>query len=217
MDDAIYRHRRTWDPEAQRNVTDKYQDSLREASIQLRSGTRFFPLDPNPKDTHTSDIAHALAMKCRYTGHTRVFYSVAEHCVLVSEVLEEMGADLTVQRQGLLHDASEAYLPDVAAPIKPHIKGFKILERRVHDAVAERYDLPTPWPRAIKDVDELLFHYEASCLLDPVDWWERADLMSYEEILRNVRINGWLPLEARNHWIRRYEFLWPGETVQRPL
>ena len=51
---------------------------------QTFTGRQFFPLDPDPQDIDIVDIAHSLAMQCRYNGHTDRFYSVAEHCVHVS-------------------------------------------------------------------------------------------------------------------------------------
>ena len=52
--------------------------------MQTFTGRQFFPLDPHPNDVDPVDIAHALSLICRYGGHTRRFYSVAEHCVLLS-------------------------------------------------------------------------------------------------------------------------------------
>lgn len=81
--------------------------------IQTYTGRRFWPLDPRPEDVCIEDIAHALALKTRYTGHTRIPYSVAEHCVRCSRIVSPAFA-----LPALLHDAAEAYLPDLAAPIK---------------------------------------------------------------------------------------------------
>jgi 5'-deoxynucleotidase YfbR-like HD superfamily hydrolase len=101
--------------------------------IQTFTGRQFWPLDPRPEDIELLDIAHALANKCRYTGHTRSFYSVAQHSVLVSEIVPAADA-----HWGLLHDASEAYLPDVARPVKRELAGFQEIENRLMGCVAER-------------------------------------------------------------------------------
>ena len=73
----------------------------------------------HPDDVNIVDIAHSLAMQCRFTGHTKVFYSVAQHSVLVSKLLERRGCDHATVLWGLMHDAAEAYLVgDVATPVK---------------------------------------------------------------------------------------------------
>ena len=84
--------------------------------IQSASGKVVTPLNLRPEQVNIHDIAHALANKCRYTGHTREFMGVGQHCLFGSELIDPKFA-LTF----LLHDASEAYLPDIATPIKPHV------------------------------------------------------------------------------------------------
>lgn len=51
--------------------------------IETFTGRQFFPLEPDFEQVDIRDIAHALSMKCRYTGHVREFYSVAQHSVLM--------------------------------------------------------------------------------------------------------------------------------------
>ncbi len=87
-----------------------------EPRIQTFTGKKFYPLAPRAEDICIEDIAHALSRKCRFGGHTKMFYSVAQHCVLVSELLEPSTESTLLW--GLLHDAAEAYMPDFATPIK---------------------------------------------------------------------------------------------------
>lgn len=104
--------------------------------VATYSGKRVWPLDPRPEDISLEDIAHALSMKCRYSGHTKRFYSVAQHCRIVSfHVPAELAA------YGLLHDAAEYVLPDIARPIKAAIPGFDKIEARLMRAIAERFGL----------------------------------------------------------------------------
>lgn len=112
--------------------------------IQTLSGKQFWPLDPRAEDVCIEDIAHSLSLKCRFTGHVRKFYSVADHCIRVSYAVRPAFA-----LPALLHDAAEAYLCDVAAPIKRYIGSlegpdetpglvvvpFSKLEDRVLDAI----------------------------------------------------------------------------------
>jgi len=83
------------------------------ATIGLFSGGTFDILNPRAEDVRIEDIAHALSQQCRFTGHTKTFYSVAQHSVLASTLVaapDELWA--------LLHDASEAYMGDMNRPLK---------------------------------------------------------------------------------------------------
>src|SRR4051812_30250690 len=79
--------------------------------MQTFTGRQFWPVDPRADEIAIEDIARALAMTCRFGGHVRFHYSVAQHSFLVSLVCSPEHA-----LWGLLHDASEAYLGDVVWP-----------------------------------------------------------------------------------------------------
>src|SRR6266516_3714044 len=112
--------------------------------IILASGKWFNVFDPKPEDIDLKDIAHALANQCRFTGHVREFYSVAQHSVLVSQFCDASDA-----QWGLLHDASEAYLSDIARPIKKH-PDFGPFYLKVEDgltaAIMKAFDLTKDIP-----------------------------------------------------------------------
>lgn len=76
------------------------------------SGWRYWPEDPRPGDFNVHDIANALAGTCRFNAHADEHYSVAQHCVLMSE--RAPGFEFLA----LMHDAPEAYLHDIATPVK---------------------------------------------------------------------------------------------------
>ena len=113
-------------------------------------GIRFWPLLPNPADIRIEDIAHALSNQCRFGGHAREFYSVAEHCVRVSQNCRPEDA-----LWGLLHDASEAYLSDVPAPLKelPQFEAYRAAERSLQGTIAVRFGLSTEQPRSVTEAD----------------------------------------------------------------
>lgn len=165
--------------------------------IQTASGRALYPLDPNPADIDIDDIAHALAMKCRYNGHTSHFYSVAEHSVYVSHYVPAQYA-----LWGLLHDASEAYLPDVSRPIKPHMPGFRAIEDRVMDAVTTRFGMQASEPVAVKTVDTAILHDEKKALMphDPLPWGIPGEGLG-------VRIECWSPTEAKVKFLQRFKAL----------
>ena len=133
--------------------------------------------NPEPATIDLSDIAHALAHTCRYGGHCKRFYSVAEHAVLVSRRLEEQGASNRRLRAGLHHDDSEAYLGDIPRPMKPLLgKAYRDLTDRMDEAIigALRLGLGTGalHDPMVKEADNWALFLEARFLLPSrgVNW-----------------------------------------------
>lgn len=104
--------------------------------ILTYTGRQVWPLHMRPLDFDLLDIAHALSMKCRFSGHTREFYSVAQHSVLAAENAWHVGVDAKV---ALLHDAAEAYLPDIATPLKHQLPETKAAEQAIQGLIFQRY------------------------------------------------------------------------------
>lgn len=116
--------------------------------ITTYNGVKFWPLDPRVNEIDIEDIAHSLSMLCRFNGHIKSFYSVAQHSVLVSEVCSEEN-----KLYGLLHDASEAYLSDLPSPIKHSMPFFKKVENNLQKFVCEKFGLPNEEPEEVKKAD----------------------------------------------------------------
>lgn len=90
------------------------------------SGGAIYPLSPDPKDVSVYDIAYALGNVCRFGGHCRSFYSVAQHSVLVAaNVAREL------RYAALLHDAAEAYIGDLVRPAKQGASSYRAIEHRL--------------------------------------------------------------------------------------
>ena len=94
-------------------------------------------------------------------------YSVGQHSLLVSSLLEESGFEEHVQLQGLLHDASEAYLTDLNTPTKQHVPGYKMAEMRAQKSICKKFGLPYPFHHAVKQADNEAFDKEKPNLLPP--------------------------------------------------
>lgn len=142
--------------------------------IETFTGKKFCPLNPRPEDVCIEDIAHSLAMQCRFNGHTRVFYSVAEHSVLMAEELAVLGYDKTVQLYGLLHDAAEAYLCDLPQPIKHELNQYRVAEIKLQRTILGALGLPAPdidAEAAITIMDRWLLGYEGRKLMSDRDAW----------------------------------------------
>lgn len=86
--------------------------------IRTYTGIEFYLDDPRPEVVDIRDIAHALSNICRFTGHTKSFYSVAQHSVWVADCLILWDCPRSLVKAGLLHDAAEAYYGDLSYPLK---------------------------------------------------------------------------------------------------
>jgi hypothetical protein len=134
----------------------------------------FDPFEVTLGDIDIRDIAHALSMLCRYCGHTRSFYSVAEHSLLVSRLAEHAA---TVDEQhdprsdsvriaakwGLLHDASEAYLGEVCRGLK-HRPGTMEVYREAEESLSWKI-----WQRFMAPRDAVEQHFLEKRIVKPID------------------------------------------------
>lgn len=130
--------------------------------MQTATGKQFYPLAPKMTDIDIEDIAHALSLQCRFNGHTRKFYSVAEHSVHVSYAVPRKMA-----LPALLHDAHEAYLGDMISPLKAHFPKMSKYEEVLDRLIQGRFNYSVTMEEAaiIKQADMYLCKLEAENLL----------------------------------------------------
>ena len=156
--------------------------------MQTFSGRRFWALEPRAEDVAVEDVCHALSLLCRYGGHSSVFYSVAEHCVLVGQ---------KVGIHGLLHDAGEAYLLDIPRPVKQLIPEYKVAELRVLEAIYVALEIPFPTEEeeaAVKEADNRMLATEKLVLHKPGHPWALPAPYPDTPILC------WSPQQAEAEW-----------------
>lgn len=185
--------------------------------MQTFTGRQFWPCDPRPEDVCIEDIAHALSLQCRFAGHCRTFYSVAEHCVRVSVAAATLAAEIAplherpatwvpfVALLALLHDGSEAYIVDVPRPLKPALHDYKPIETRVQAAIEAHFhvDAASAASRAVvHDADEALLATEARDLMAPPP----AAWTLYAAPLPE-RIEPWSAAEAERAFLARFAVL----------
>ena len=171
-------------------------------SITTFSGFRFWPMLPNPDDIRIEDIAHSLSNHCRFGVHAREFYSVAEHSVRVSQHCRPEDA-----LWGLLHDASEAYLSDVPAPMKalPAFDAYRAAERSLQGTIAVRFGLSTEQPRSVTEADRAVLGIEIRDLLRPTVGRQPGRPPHHKLTITNP----WQPRIAKARFLSRFrELCW---------
>lgn len=118
------------------------------------------------------DIAKGLSNVCRFAGQCNHFYSVAEHSVLVADILQRAGAPAPVVFAGLMHDASEALLGDITSPLKSMLPGYVEIEAEVQSYLMDRL---APGARheahAIRTADLIALAIEQRDVMHNKDVW----------------------------------------------
>jgi uncharacterized protein len=167
--------------------------------MQTFTGRAFYPMAPAAEDVDGRDIAHALSLLCRYGGHSRSFYSVGEHCVLMSYAVSPANA-----LEALLHDATEAYGQDLIRPVKNGLPEYKTMERRIEAAIRDRFGLTGKCPEEVKVADVRILRDEKAVLMGPppLPW---TSLNGLEPL--GVQIHGWAPQEVERRYYDRLGWL----------
>lgn len=136
--------------------------------VSTYSGKQFYPLAPAAEQLDIEDIAHGLAYQCRFNGQTRYFYSVAQHSLIVADLVPAR-----LRRAALLHDAAEAYMGDMVKPLKQLFPLFSKIEARVMAAIGQRYDIARFDDPAIKHADRVALAMEKRDLMpNSSEAWE---------------------------------------------
>lgn len=185
----------------------------RGAWMQTFAGHQFFPLAPRVEDVDPVDIAHALSLTCRYGGHVKRFYSVAEHTIRISWWLQNQGEPWDVQLAGLLHDAAEAYIGDMVRPLKHHMPDYQAIDVAVSRVVFERFGCPVEYaaalPAKVREADNRILLDERNQLLStPPGAWEQDGLNPL-----GIVLDCWSPPVAELAWAQRLDQLTSGGAV----
>jgi 5'-nucleotidase len=168
-------------------------------SIMLQSGAWLDLLAPHTSEFTIEDIAHGLALQCRYAGQCREFYSIAEHSILVSDIVQDDPL------AALLHDAAEAFLGDITRPLKQMLPDYRRIEAQMQRAIFSRFDIDPQSNPAIKSADLSILAAEQSQMMPAgTDEWARHDGIESAP----VKIRFLSPQKAKAEFLQRFETLW---------
>ncbi len=190
--------------------------------IWTASGARFWPLDPRASEIIIEDIARGLATECRFAGQIGlgtgyVFYSVAEHSVIVSIFMERRARELGLSRYvvfewallGLLHDATEAWIGDIARPVKyrRELRAYLKIEKRLDAAVREAFNQrPTAQSLAVlHEIDNRIIVDEADAFMQLPEGDTLESLVATHGEPLGCNIAGLPPGQAEHVFLKRYE------------
>jgi uncharacterized protein len=140
--------------------------------IRTYTGRYVDVFNPKPEDIDIRDIAHALSYIPRFGGHLPWFRSVAEHSIDAAYY-----ANHGFELEALLHDASEAYLGDMASPIKYRIPDYKIAEQKMMECISYVFGFEYPLSHEVHRVDRNELHKEWDNIMLNKNriyiWWKR--------------------------------------------
>ena len=163
-----------------------------DGSINLHPSCKINLITPEVSDIKINDIARGLSNNPHFAGQTPEFFSVAEHCLLVCDLMEAVGInDHTLLLAGLLHDASEAYLGDMVKPLKVFLPDFQRIEKNMMRVIFKAFNLPMHSIKEIKRFDVLA---------------QQLEYDAFYSIEKDVKaIHYYLPEVARTEFMCRYE------------
>lgn len=175
--------------------------------ISTASGYAFSYSGESTHGISISDIAQSLSRLPRFNGHTEEFYSVAQHSVLVSLLLEERCYCPFIQFVGLMHDATEAYTSDIPSPLKAKLPEYKAIENAVWDRICMYFfEMKLGCVPAVKEADMALLEIEqrqlfpnASTEVDWTPWFECV-----EKVPETWKIEPMEHKEARAYFLDQY-------------
>ncbi len=164
------------------------------------SGQHLDFANPNVLAFNITDIAQGLSHECRFAGQISDFYSVAQHSVLCSMIVPPQ-----YQREALMHDATEAYMKDIPAPLKRMLPDYSRIERQIDGLIREKYELPQEMSAIVKAADLIMLATERRDLeVDADNFWPILDGIAPTE---QFNINPLNPVQARALFMRRWEEL----------
>jgi 5'-deoxynucleotidase YfbR-like HD superfamily hydrolase len=193
-------------------MLNKIEAAKDEQWISLLSGATFNYNRPEESGVTIDDLASALSNVCRFAGHLPRFYSVAQHLVNTSRIVEP---DLAFT--ALMHDTAEAFTNDLPTPLKWALPIFKELEVKIEAAMAAKFGFEFPYPPEIKEADTIMLMLEKYYVKEDDSVWpnyEKYTKRVVKPFLDKVDLDSWQPRRAKREFLERFEELRNGIKQQ---
>jgi hypothetical protein len=176
--------------------------SLDDQWIGLLSGAQFNYNKPEESGVTLDDLASALSNICRFSGQLPCFYSVAQHLVNTSKIV-----DLEFAYDALMHDTAEAFTNDIPTPLKWALPIFKDLEVKIESAMAEKFGFNYPYPAPVKQADTEMLILEKLYVKNDNRVWPQYEGIEVDHLVHLVDLKPWQPQRAKREFLERYEQL----------
>lgn len=163
---------------------------------------QFWVDSPMVEDISFEEITHALAYNVRFNGHTDIFWSVAQHSLLVEKIMLDLCERDSMEDKhkagliALIHDFSEGYMSDIARPFKKLLPDYKEFENSVQNCIHESlsiYDIPENIKKLVREADTIALAVEVDTILNPCEQWirdysymEDTRIDKYKHIVKNM-------------------------------
>jgi len=145
---------------ADRSHTNDYLGLMPEGLCLTYQGKTVAPMSPSLDDFDIVTIAHSLALKTRWNGQCISFYSVAQHCIHVADLVAP-----EFKLKALFHEMDEVFLPDIPRPLKPLIPKWKDLALDHQTIGFEAMGLSQGIPIEVHHADNIMLATEARDLM----------------------------------------------------
>jgi hypothetical protein len=187
--------------------------------LERNDGSKFYldaPLAEMAQMFTPEVTAHSLSLMCRYNGHTKRFYSVAEHTLIMAEnIWAQDWSTAQDALQALHHDDAEEIIGDMISPVKTHDQFFKTIEAKLDEAIAMQYRLPFVFPEWLKMADARIVKDERANVMQPSKNKWGVDTLTPLGV-RFMPIVGRIPWLMKRRWVDFHYFL-EEERVKEEL
>jgi hypothetical protein len=168
--------------------------------IELLNGQMFDFFNPSATELGIEEIAHTLSMVCRFAGHVRYFYSVAQHALNVSLIVDQAH-----RKAGLLHDTAEGFTNDIVTPLKFLVPVFKEIETTIESDMARRFGFQYPLSSEVKLADLQMLKIEKEILKPSSSHWAILDGVETDHLLHIPLMAPMTPEQACTAFLQRWE------------
>jgi hypothetical protein len=165
---------------------------------------------PEDCDAIIEDIGHALSNVCRFSGHLPRFYSVAQHAVNASYVVQQLPGGASCAFDALMHDTAEAFTNDLPTPLKAAFPVFKQLEEKIEAAMGRRFGFSYPLPEPVKVADTIMLGLEKEHVKKNLSDWAVLSGVDYNAFKQYVDLTPCTPNRAYAMFMDRYKELTNG-------